>query len=68
MPKATRNFRPCKVEGAHLIARRDGLLCTICGQLDPIHMGASGVPLPSLLIAYKAALRRHPGSPHEKVT
>lgn len=65
--KAIRNFRPSKVEGGHLVARHDGLLCTICGQLDPIHVGASGTPLPSLMIAYKAAIRRHPGHPHKKV-
>ena len=50
----------------NLIARRDGLLCCICGDTEPIHAG-DGTPLPTLLIAYTDAQRRHPNKPHESV-
>lgn len=55
-----------KTEGAHLIARKDGVLCTICGELEPVHMG-DGTPLPSLLNGYEDCKRRHPAKPHQKL-
>lgn len=62
-PRPRRHRTP---EGAHLIARRDGVLCAICGELEPVHMG-EGTPLPSLLNGYEDCKRRHPGRPHQKL-
>jgi hypothetical protein len=52
--------------GAHLVARRDGVLCTVCGEQEPIHTG-DGTPLPALLIAYGQLLIRHPAKKHRRV-
>lgn len=52
---------------AHLIARKDGVLCTVCGELEPVHGGESGTPLPSLLAGYFGSMRRHPPEKHERV-
>ena len=54
-------------EGANLLVRRDGLLCTVCGELEPIHPG-DGTPLPAMLHAFKSATRRHPQAKHGRHT
>lgn len=52
---------------AHLIIRKDGVLCTVCGEVDPVHGGESGTPLPSMLAGYFGCMRRHPPEKHERV-
>lgn len=52
--------------GENLIAKANGVLCTICGILEPVHVGESGTPLPSLLVGYEAVARRHPNAAHAK--
>jgi hypothetical protein len=54
------------VEGTNLIVRKDGVLCTVCGEIEPVHPGESGTPLASLLIGYKGVIRRHPPERHER--
>lgn len=56
------------VRGQNLIARADGLLCTVCGEIEPIHVGESGTPLPTLMHAYGRAMDRHPTTPHDRLT
>lgn len=56
---------PQHVRGGHLIARTDGVLCTVCGEIEPIHPGKSGTPIPSLLHGYRNAVSRHPEAKHD---
>lgn len=49
--------------GANLIVRRDGVICSICGDLVPVHPG-DGTPLPALLVALEDVRRRHPDRKH----
>ena len=48
----------------HLLARVDGVLCTVCGCTEPIHPG-HGTPLSTLLHAYLGLVDRHPLRKHE---
>lgn len=50
----------------HLIVRKDGVLCTECAAVLPVHPGESGTPLGTFLIALEMVARRHPAKPHEK--
>lgn len=51
---------------AHLIVRRNGVLCTFCGEVEPVHPGESGTPLPSFLIGLEGVKRRHPPKWHPR--
>jgi hypothetical protein len=50
----------------HLIVRKDGVLCTSCATVLPIHPGESGTPLGTFLVALEMAARKHPAKPHAK--
>jgi len=41
-----------------LIVRKEHLLCTQCGTIEPIHPG-DGTPASSFILALEAAARRH---------
>lgn len=43
---------------SHLLVRRDGILCTRCATVEPVHPG-SGTPMVSLLDAYNVVWSRH---------
>lgn len=66
MAKTTaKKTRGRSVGGAHLVVRKDGVLCTVCFEIEPVHPGESGTPLPSLLVGYDGVMKRHPPSKHE---
>lgn len=48
----------------HLLARKDDVLCTICGETEPVFAGKA-TPVVSLIHGYKNALLRHPDRPHD---
>lgn len=47
-----------KTNLAHLIVRKDHVLCTRCYEVVPVHAG-NGTPMGSLLLAYKSLERKH---------
>lgn len=54
---------PKASDGGNLLVRKNDVLCTVCGQVLPIHPG-DGTPLPALLNAYDTAKSQHPNKPH----
>lgn len=48
---------------SHLLVRRDGVLCTVCGSTEPVHPG-NGNPMPAMLFAYAGVAKRHPRGKH----
>lgn len=44
---------------SHLVVRKNGVLCTRCGTIDPVHPG-NGTPLPSFLVGLHGYVTRHP--------
>jgi len=50
-------------DNAHLIVRKDHVLCTICGCIEPVHPG-DGTPLPTFVIALMLLVGRHPQTKH----
>jgi len=53
------------VESGHLHIRKDGVLCLVCGTLEPVHAG-HGTMLVALLHGYAGVLKRHPPEPHQR--
>ena len=51
----------------HLIVRRDGVLCTVCADVLPVHPGESGTPLGTFVYALEKLARDHPPTPHQKI-
>lgn len=47
----------------HLIVRRDGVLCTICYCLEPVHPG-DGTSMDTFLMGLEGTARRHPPEEH----
>jgi hypothetical protein len=60
----TKRERTKPEQTAHLIARKDGVLCTVCATVVPVHPG-DGTPLPSLLLGYARVVQDHPAKKHE---
>jgi len=53
------------VDSVHLLIRKDGVLCTKCGTLEPVHAG-HGTVMVALLHGYAGVLKRHPPESHER--
>lgn len=49
----------------HLLVRKDGVLCTVCGAVAPVHPG-NGTPLPSIIHGYQTVVRQHPAARHDR--
>ena len=49
----------------HLIVRKDGVLCTVCADVLPVHPG-DGTPLGNFIYALEQLAKTHPTTPHEK--
>jgi len=67
MPKTMMKANAGATDFAHLIARKDGVLCTVCGAIEPVGPGESGTPIPSLVLGYEGCKRRHPRRPHKNL-
>lgn len=50
---------------SHLLVRSDGVLCTVCGILEPVHAG-DATPMPALIEGFMNVLRRHPATKHPR--
>lgn len=45
-------------EAAHIIVRKDDIMCTRCAEIEPVHPG-HGTPLPAFVMALAMAVQRH---------
>ncbi len=59
----SKRTKPKQLPSPHLIARKDGVLCTVCATVVPVHPG-DGTPLPSLLLGYARVVADHPAEKH----
>lgn len=48
---------------SHLLARKDGVLCAVCLEIEPVYCG-DGTPVSSLVEGYRVVARRHPRNKH----